>query len=301
MPVSISGTTGYAGPLGAITVDTGSIVANAVTPAKLSRTGTAGQVLTSGGSGADPSYTTLSSGVNVQIFAANGTFTIPAGVSAIKVTVVGGGGGGGGINISTFSAYYAYGGAAGGTAIKYLTGLTSAATLAVTVGDAGTASTGAGGSGGTSSVASGTQSISTISATGGAGGAVGVAHTDVGGPLALTTAGVGSGGDFNNSGGAGAAPSTINAGCQALNCSGGGGGTGGFGGNIQTGNSISGAALGRYGGTGGAPIGRLGGVVAPINGNAATGYGNGGGGAYKQAAGTASGGAGAVGVVIFEW
>ena len=60
MPVSISGTTGYAGPLGAITVDTGSIVNNAVTPAKMSRTGSAGQVLTSGGAGADPSYTSVS-------------------------------------------------------------------------------------------------------------------------------------------------------------------------------------------------------------------------------------------------
>ena len=60
MPVSISGTTGYAGPLGAITVDTGSIVANAVTPAKMSRTGSSGQVLTSNGAGADPSYTSVS-------------------------------------------------------------------------------------------------------------------------------------------------------------------------------------------------------------------------------------------------
>ena len=63
MPVSISGTTGYAGPLGTITVGTTALEANAVTPAKMSRTGTSGQVLTSGGAGADPSYTTLPTSV----------------------------------------------------------------------------------------------------------------------------------------------------------------------------------------------------------------------------------------------
>lgn len=40
-------------------VTTDKIAANAVTPAKMSRAGTAGQVLTSNGSGADPSYQTL--------------------------------------------------------------------------------------------------------------------------------------------------------------------------------------------------------------------------------------------------
>lgn len=72
MTVSISGTTGYAGPLGAITVDTGSIVANAVTPAKMSRTGTSGQVLTSNGTGADPSYQALPSGGVTSAVAGNG-------------------------------------------------------------------------------------------------------------------------------------------------------------------------------------------------------------------------------------
>lgn len=72
MTVSINGTTGYAGPLGAITVDTGSIVANAVTPAKMSRTGTSGQVLTSGGAGADPSYQNLPAGGVTSITAGTG-------------------------------------------------------------------------------------------------------------------------------------------------------------------------------------------------------------------------------------
>jgi hypothetical protein len=41
------------------TVATADVDNNAITPAKLSRTGTAGQVLTSGGAGADPSYQTV--------------------------------------------------------------------------------------------------------------------------------------------------------------------------------------------------------------------------------------------------
>lgn len=40
-------------------VTTAKLAANAVTPAKMSRTGTSGQVLTSNGTGADPSYQTL--------------------------------------------------------------------------------------------------------------------------------------------------------------------------------------------------------------------------------------------------
>jgi len=43
------------------TVGTAQIDANSVTPALLSRTGTAGQVLTSNGTGSDPSYQTISS------------------------------------------------------------------------------------------------------------------------------------------------------------------------------------------------------------------------------------------------
>jgi len=91
-------------------------------------------------------------GVLGQAFTSNGTFTIPTGVTALKVTVTGGGGNGyvaGGLG---------YGGGAGGTAIAYLTGLTSGNTLSVTVG----------GAAGNSTVSSGTQSISTITGGGGA-------------------------------------------------------------------------------------------------------------------------------------
>jgi hypothetical protein len=87
MPVSISGTTGYAGPLGAITVDTGSIVNNAVTPAKMSRTGTSGQVLTSNGAGADPSYTTLPTSVTSAV-AGNGV-AVSAATGAVTFSLAG--------------------------------------------------------------------------------------------------------------------------------------------------------------------------------------------------------------------
>lgn len=95
-----------------------------------------------------------------QVFTSNGTFTIPTGITAVKVTVVAGGGSGTG--------------GGGGAAVQYFTGLTSGNTLAVTVG----------GVGGASSVASGTQTISTVSAT--AGGA--------------SAGGAGSGGVMNISG-----------------------------------------------------------------------------------------------------
>ena len=73
-------------------------------------------------------------GVFGQVFTASGTFTIPTGVTAVKVTVVGGGGSG-----------------------TSLTGCCAGIN---------------GNTGGTSSVSSGTQTISTISATGGVGGII---------------------------------------------------------------------------------------------------------------------------------
>ena len=75
-------------------------------------------------------------GPTAQVYttAGSSTFTIPTGITKLKVTVVGGGGG-----------------------AAYATGPCSCTQVA-------------GGSGGTSSVASGTQTITTISATGGAGG-----------------------------------------------------------------------------------------------------------------------------------
>lgn len=117
------------------------------------------------------------------------TWTIPAGVTKLKVTVVGGGGNGGN---GSGARPRASGGGGGGAAIKYFTNLTPGNTLTVTVGSAG----------GTSSVASGTQTISTISATGGANGANAL-NSAAGG-----NGGIGSGGTLNIGGSGGGAAET---------------------------------------------------------------------------------------------
>jgi hypothetical protein len=155
-------------------------------------------------------------GTQGQVFTSSGTFTIPTGVTAVKVTVVGGGGAANNNGSS---------GGGGGAAIKYLTGLTPGGTLTVTRGAAG----------GTSSVASGTQSISTISATGGG----------------VLTAGVGSGGDLNISGqgGSGASNSSLQGGVAGgSSILGGGGRAVSSGAGAAGGNYGGGGAAGAYAG-----------------------------------------------------
>jgi hypothetical protein len=153
--------------------------------------GTSGQVLTSGGASAAPTWTTPTGGFsNLQVFSASGTFTVPAGITKVKVTVVGGGGGGaGGIS----GSYQGNGGGAGGASIKIISGLTPAGTVTVTVGTGGTAGSAganAGGSGNTSSFGA------YCSATGGAGGQNSSVST------ASAAGGVGSSGDLNIQGSA---------------------------------------------------------------------------------------------------
>ena len=151
--------------------------------------GTSGQVLTSGGASAAPTWATASSSpipsMDVFTTGTSATWTIPTGITKVRITVVGGGGGGGG--------NYGGGGGSGGGAIKVLTGLTPGNTLTYSVGAAGANL----GNGGTSQVASGTQSITTISATGGtAGGGNSGGSTGAGG--------IGSNGDLSFAGNGGA-------------------------------------------------------------------------------------------------
>jgi len=200
----------------------------------LSTPGTSGNVLTSNGT----SWTSVAlPRVLGQAFTSSGTFTIPSGVTAIKITVVGGGGAGG--SGSTTSSIATGGGGGGGTAISYLTSLTPGNTLAVTIGGGGSgASTGNAGSGGTSSVASGTQTITTVQATGGgtgpgSGGAGSGGIINIGGGgggVGVVTFG-GSGGSSTLGGGAvGSTTGTGNAGRLY-----GGGGGGGYNHYIQCG------------------------------------------------------------------
>lgn len=131
---------------------------------------------------------------NMRVYNASGTFVVPAGVTKVKVTVVGAGGGGGGCTPSGTSFVSASGGGAGGTAIGVLN-VTPGASFAVTVGQGGAggiAGQGWGVNGGTSSFGS------AMSATGGSGGTWGSATTSAGGPP-----GNGFGGTLNILGGFG--------------------------------------------------------------------------------------------------
>lgn len=172
-------------------------------------------------------------GAQGQAFTSSGTFTIPTGVTAIKMTIVGGGGAGG----STSSTGVQGGGGGGGAAIKFLTGLTPGNTLTVTVGAAA----------GTSSVASGTQSITTVSATGGANATNNNFTFGLGG-----TGGVGSSGDLNIGGTGGgygfAAPNTCTTFAYAVGGTGGSSILGGGGLGAYEANGNAGRA---YGGGGG--------------------------------------------------
>ena len=68
-------------------------------------------------------FTGTYAGPNFQAFTANGTFTVPTGITKVAVTVIGGGGGGGGTSnggnggTSSFGSYAisGYGGGGGGT------------------------------------------------------------------------------------------------------------------------------------------------------------------------------------------
>ena len=215
----------------AVLVGNGTSAVSAIAPS------TSGNLLTSNGTSWASSAPPASGFNNLVVFAASGTFTIPAGITKIKATIVGGGGGGGGAN----GVVAGGGGAGGGAAIKILSGLTSGGTLAVTIGAGGTGGSSAGNIGGTTSLASGTQIISTVSATGGAGGS-GHTFSNTEGSLG----GVGSAGDLNIRGGAGQG--------------GGGGGSGGWGVGCGGSSILGGGAPGRlstaasggaYGGGGG--------------------------------------------------
>lgn len=151
--------------------------------------GSANQVLQSNGSAAAPSWVAAGGGFSqAQVFAASGSFTVPAS-GKFKVTIIGGGGSG----ACTASGLTGPGSGAGaGTVIKWFTGATPAATATVTIGAGGAskATTGAGNAGGNSTfVLSG---FTTLTASGGAGGLIAGDGPSAGGSAA--------GGDINSRG-----------------------------------------------------------------------------------------------------
>lgn len=173
-------TTGVTGTLpvgnggtGAATLTANNVLLGNGTSAPLTvAPGTSGNVLTSNGTTWQSTALPVA-GVNAQVYTSgSGNFTIPANVTKLKVTVVGGGGGSAG----SVSGNTGGSGGGGGAAIKWLTGVTPGNTLSYSVGAGGTAGTSApgnGGAGSASTVATGTtgtpQTITTL--TGGGGGA----------------------------------------------------------------------------------------------------------------------------------
>lgn len=156
--------------------------------------GTSGQVLTSAGAGALPTWTTLSGGgitnVVIQNFVASGTYTPTAGMTHCIVELWGAGGGGGGC-AATGAATVAASGGGGGAAysIQVFDSATIGASQSVTLGAAGAAGAAgnnAGGAGGASIFGA------LLTANGGSGGAGSAAAASV--ANAGGTAGSGSSG-----------------------------------------------------------------------------------------------------------
>lgn len=240
--------------------------------------------------------------VNHQIFTSSGTFTVPGGVTSVRVLCVGGGGGGG-------SGHQGGGGS----------GYVSTGTVAVTPGQNFTVTVGQGGTGAQRVVS--TNNL--VGITPGGASSFGSAVTANGG---LVVTGVNQTGNNGGSGGGGSCNSGNSGGVGGTNGSSGGnctysGGSGqgaafssGFG--LFTANTISAGPGGAGGGPTHAGGGGGGGVL--INGNGPTaqsgpqsysaqggeGYGGGGGaGTYNSSAGSTrwEGGNGADGVVYVEW
>lgn len=233
---------------------------------------TSGNVLTSNGT-TWTSATNAYAGVQAQVFTGNGTFTVPTGITAVKVTVIGGGGNGGSGSSDGSATGSGGGGGGAGVAIKWITGLTPGAAITVTVG-----------------TATNTSSFGAYcSATGGTSGSNGSGASSINGLGNGGAGGTGSSGDINLSGGNGLQGTGGYGGSGA-----GAGGSGAQSGSIVVNNANNIVTYSGYMGASGA------GGSASVGG-AATGYGNGGGGGSRTLSGTNNGGAGSAGIVIVEY
>lgn len=235
--------------------------------------GTAGQVLTSNGVGALPTFQSAGVGsgafnsIATQIFVANGTYTPTTGMKFCTIECVGGGGAGGGLSAALTIVGVGGGGGAGGYSRK----ISSAADIGV-------------------------SQVVTI----GAGGTPGAAGNNPGGAGSDTSLGTicigkgGAGGDGDD-------------GTSGNSSPGGAGGVAGTGDLTIPGqpgflgvNSTSLGATGWHGGEGGSSFYGAGAPARYSNGDgfAASNYGSGGGGAWTLGGIDRSGGAGSAGIIV---
>lgn len=181
---------------------------------------------------------------SVQVYTSTGanTWTKPAGLKRVKVTVVGGGGGGGGAAATAGGqCSTGGGGGGGGTAVKVIAAASLGTTETATVGTGGAGSSGGNGAtGGTSSFGA------HCSATGGGGGSAnGPGSTSY---VQGADGGAGSGGDINIAGNGGGSASGI---ANNFGVGGHGGASSLGGGGRGSNDNQSGAAGAAYGGGGG--------------------------------------------------
>ena len=204
-----------------------------------------------------------------QTYTANGTFTVPAGVTSVNVQCWGAGGGGSDVDNNTV------GGGGGG-------GAYAGSNVTVVPGTSYSIVVGMGGSAGVSGTNT-TFNTTTVVAAGGASAASSSPTGATGGAVSASV------GTVRYGGGNGAAGIGSNAG-------GGGGGAGSTGKGNDAINAAGGAAKNINGGAGGAGRTGQGG-----NGTDGSAYGGGGGGAYTNKIKFRNGGAGANGLAIISW
>jgi hypothetical protein len=241
---------------------------------------------------------------HTAIFTSSGTFTVPAGITEVLVSGIGGSGGGGGGGAWGSAASGGGGGGSGsGRAIVDfpVLGLTPGASITVTIGNGGTG--GQGGVGATNDGANGSAGNTTsfnahLSLAGGSGGIGGQAGaTSTGGGGGGGGAGIASGAGGDGGNGGGSAGNTATDGLYGAGGSGGGGAGGASGGG---GGGGGGSTIGD-GGNGGTGATGNGADAADGSANIGAGVGGGGGGGVGGTGNGGDGGIGSSGILMVKW
>ena len=174
------------------------IIGNGTSAVKFVAPGTSGNVLTSNGSAWASQAIAAGGDYVVQFYTSPATWTKPASVKAVKVTVVGGGGGGNGCRSNNEGGAEIVGraGAGGGAAIEYFDAPAIPGPVSVTVGSSGAGGPAPGSNNSiTAGSGGGTSSFGPFcSATGGAGATSG---SPIPSAPSAYDGGLGSGGNIN--------------------------------------------------------------------------------------------------------